>query len=81
MLCLFVFFDLISESDANQCLVDALTGPSGGGEDGSRTVSAHHDGADGEPAVESPETRKRKAPSTSGDDKYMLLLQISEIFL
>ena len=54
LLCLFVFFDLISESDANQCLVDALTGPLGGGEDGSRTVSAHHDGADGEPAVESP---------------------------
>ncbi|XP_039853190.1 uncharacterized protein LOC120711659 [Panicum virgatum] len=44
--------------------------PSGGdGDDGSRTVSAQHDGADNKPQIESSETRKRKEPSTGGDDR------------
>jgi len=63
-------FDPTPETKSDQCLVGVLMGPSGGGgDDSSRTRSAQDDGADGEPSVESPETRKRKAPSTGGGDK------------
>jgi len=46
-----------------------LTGPSSGnGEDGSRTVSAQLNGVDGEPQVESSETRERRTSLAGGDD-------------
>ena len=70
MLCLLISFDPVFRIESDQYLVDALAGPSGGdGDDGSRTLSAQHDGADGEPQVSSPESRKRKAPLTGDVDK------------
>ena len=51
-------FDLNPERESDQCLVYALTGRAGGDGDGGSRLSAQHDGADGEPQVESPETQK-----------------------
>ena len=63
-------FDPISETNSDCCHVDALAGPSNdGGDDGSQTISAQHEGTYGEPQVESPEARKRKAPSIGDADK------------
>lgn len=41
----------------------------GGGNDGSRTLSAQHGGADGKPQVSSPVSWKRKASSTGDDER------------
>ena len=62
-------FDLNPERESDQCLVYALTGHAGGDGDGGSRLSAQHDGADGEPQVESLETQKRKAPLIGGDDQ------------
>ena len=70
MLCLLISFDPVFRIESDQYLVDALAGPSGGdGDDGSRTLSAQHDGANGEPHVSSPWSRKRRASSTGDNER------------
>ena len=67
-------FDPTLQTESDQYFVEALIGPSGGGgNDGSQTLLAQPDGADGEPQVSSPESQKRKAPSTEDVDKYITI--------